>query len=208
MRPLPPHSVDFASSDDGLKQLLAGRCQLSTKWSRFDCGKTVTSIGVRPDIALMVISLGLLHSWVWMFDRTQYIAILAGATGGAIAIASMEAFSIRDAFPLMAIPFATSIVTVLGSPKADPAQPRALIGGHLISSLVGLVIVKLCGPVAWAVPLAVGLSMIAMHLTNTFHPPARIDPIVVVVNDLSWSFLVVSVAIGAMLLKTQLELWS
>ena len=48
--------------------------------------------------------------------------MLAGATGGAIAIGSMEAFSIRDAFPLMAIPFATSIVTVLGSPKAGPAQ--------------------------------------------------------------------------------------
>ena len=69
-----------------------------------------------------------------MFDRSQYLAIFAGATGGAIAIASMEAFSIRSEFPLMAIPFATSIVTVLGSPKAEPAQPRPLIGGHLISS--------------------------------------------------------------------------
>ena len=92
--------------------------------------------------------------------------MVAGAAGGAIAIASMEAFSIRTAFPLVAIPFATSIVTVLGSPKAGPAQPRALIGGHLISTLVGLVIVKLCGPVAWAAALAVGLSMIAMHLTH------------------------------------------
>ena len=48
------------------------------------------SIGVRADIALMVISLRLLHSWIWMFDRTQCIAILAGATGGTIAIAIME----------------------------------------------------------------------------------------------------------------------
>jgi CBS-domain-containing membrane protein len=142
-----------------------------------------------------------------MFDRAQYIAILAGATGGAIAIASMEAFSIRDAFPLMAIPFATSIVTVLGSPKAEPAQPRALIGGHLISTLIGLVIVKLCGPVAWAAPLAVGLSMFAMQLTNTFHPPAGIDPLVVVVNNLSWNFLFVPVGIGALLLAVFAFAW-
>jgi CBS-domain-containing membrane protein len=135
-----------------------------------------------------------------MFDRAQYIAMLAGATGGAIAIANMEAFSIRDAFPIWAIPFATSIVTVLGSPKAEPAQPRALIGGHLVSTLVGLVIVKLCGPAPWAAAIAVGVAMVAMHLTSTFHPPAGIDPLVVVINNMSWSFLIVPVGIGAFLL--------
>jgi hypothetical protein len=36
-----------------------------------------------------------------------------------------------------------------------------------------------------------------MHLTSTFHPPARIDPLVFVVNDMPWSFLV---ATGALLL--------
>jgi CBS-domain-containing membrane protein len=88
------------------------------------------------------------------------------------------------AFPLVAIPFATSIVTVFGSPKAEPAQPRALIDGHLVSTLVGLLIVKLCGPAPWAAALAVGLAMVAMHLTGTFHPPAGIDPLVVVVNNM------------------------
>ena len=135
-----------------------------------------------------------------MLDRAQFLAILAGAVGGAIAIASMEAFSITTAFPLVAIPFATSIVTVLGSPKAEPAQPRALIGGHLVSTLVGLLVVKLFGPNPWAAAMAVGLAMVAMHLSGTFHPPAGIDPLVVVLNNLSWSFLVVPVGIGALLL--------
>jgi len=105
-----------------------------------------------------------------MCDRAQFLAMLAGAAGGAIAIASMEGFSASTAFPLVAIPFATSIVTVLGSPKAEPAQPRALVGGHLVSTLVGLLIVKLCGPAPWAAALAVGAAMVAMHLTGTFHP--------------------------------------
>ncbi len=102
-----------------------------------------------------------------MLDRPRLLAILAGAAGGAIAIGSMEAFSIERAFPLFAIPFATSIVTVLGSPKAEPAQPRALVGGHLVSALVGLLVVKLCGPAPWAAAVAVGLAMVAMHLTGT-----------------------------------------
>jgi len=142
-----------------------------------------------------------------MFDRPQYIAMLAGATGGAIGIASMEVFSIRDAFPIMAIPFATSIVTVLGSPKAESAQPRALIGGHLISTLVGLLIVKVCGPAPWAAAIAVGLAMIVMHLTDTFHPPAGIDPLVVVINNMSWGFLVLPVGIGALLLTLFAFAW-
>jgi CBS-domain-containing membrane protein len=142
-----------------------------------------------------------------MFDRTHLLAILAGAAGGAVAIAIMEAFSARTAFPLVAIPFATSIVTVLGSPKAEPAQPRALIGGHLVSTVVGLLIAKLCGPAPWAAALAVGLAMIAMHLTGTFHPPAGIDPLVVVVNNMSWSFLVAPVGVGSVLLALFAFAW-
>jgi CBS-domain-containing membrane protein len=124
-----------------------------------------------------------------------------------MAIASMEAFSARSAFPLAAIPFATSIVLVLGSPKTEPAQPRALVGGHLVSTLVGLLIVQLCGSAPWAAALAVGLAMVAMHLTGTFHPPAGIDPLLVVVNDLSWSFLFAPVGVGALLLALFAFCW-
>jgi CBS-domain-containing membrane protein len=142
-----------------------------------------------------------------MLDRTQVLAILAGAAGGAVAISGMEMFSARAEFPLMAIPFATSIVLVLGSPKAEPAQPRALVGGHLIATVVGLAVVKLIGPGPWAAAVAVGLAMIAMNLTDTFHPPAGIDPPVVVVNNMSWSFLLVPVGIGVLLLALFAFAW-
>ena len=142
-----------------------------------------------------------------MVDRSQFLAVVAGGVGGAIAIAIMELFSARAAFPLVAIPFATSIVLVLGTPKAEPAQPRPLIGGHLVSTLVGLLVVKLCGPAPWAAALAVGLAIVAMHLTGTFHPPAGIDPLVVVVNDMSWSFLAVPVGAGALMLALFAFVW-
>ena len=142
-----------------------------------------------------------------MPKRKQFLQILAGAAGGAVAIGIMEAFSVSSAFPLVAIPFATSIVLVLGSPEAAPAQPRALIGGHLVSTMVGLLVVKTCGPAVWAAALAVGFVMIAMHLTDTFHPPAGIDPLVVVSNNMSWSFLFAPVGIGAVLLTLFAFAW-
>ena len=134
-------------------------------------------------------------------------AIIAGAAGGAVAIAIMEQLSARTTLPLMAIPFATSIVLVMGSPEVEPAQPRALIGGHLVATLVGLVVVKLAGPDPWAAALAVGLAIAAMHLTGTFHPPAGINPLLVVVNNMSWNFIAVPVACGALLLLAFAFAW-
>lgn len=72
-----------------------------------------------------------------MAEQHTAWAMLAGAVGGAVAIGIMEGFAVRIAEPLMAIPFATSIVLVMGSPEAEAAQPRALVGGHVIATLVG-----------------------------------------------------------------------
>jgi CBS-domain-containing membrane protein len=105
-----------------------------------------------------------------MKDR-PWIGILAGATGGAVAIAAMEFLSARSAHPLAFIPFATSIVLVMGSPEAKPAQPRALVAGHLLSAGVGILMVKIAGPQAWAAAVAVGIAIAVMHMTDSFHPP-------------------------------------
>jgi CBS-domain-containing membrane protein len=139
--------------------------------------------------------------------KADFALIVAGAAGGALAIALMELLSEHAAFPLLFVPFATSIVLVMGSPEIEAAQPRALVGGHLVASLVGLMVVKVTGPGPWVAALAVGLAMLAMHLTRTFHPPAGIDPLVIVINDMSWSFLLAPVAVGACLLAALAFVW-
>ena len=139
------------------------------------------------------------------FDR-----LIAGAIAGlgaAIAIGAMEWFSIASRFPLAVIPFATSIVLVTGSPDAEPAQPRALIGGHIVSTLAGLALLKLTRPGAWAAAAGVGLAVLAMYLTGTFHPPAGINPLLVISNNLPWSFLFAPVLAGALLLTAFALLW-
>jgi CBS-domain-containing membrane protein len=140
-------------------------------------------------------------------DRRYFFAIAAGAAGGAVAIGLMELFSARAMYPLAAVPFATSIVLVLGSPEVEAAQPRALIGGHIVATIFGLIVLKIAGPQPWAAAVAVGLSMVAMHVTRTFHPPAGIDPLLVVVNDLPLSFLLVPVAAGAVTLALFAYAW-
>jgi len=98
-------------------------------------------------------------------------------------------------------------VLVIGSPDVEPAQPRALIGGHLISALVGLAVLKLTGPQAWAAAAAVGLSILAMYVTGTFHPPAGINPLLVVSGNLPSTFLLAPVLAGAVLLTAFCYVW-
>ena len=143
-------------------------------------------------------------------SRNDHHNVVAGAVaglGGAIAIGAMEWFSLAMHYPLAVIPFATSIVLVIGSPDAEPAQPRALIGGHLVSALVGLAVLKLTGPQAWAAAAAVGLSILAMYVTGTFHPPAGINPLLVVSANLPWTFLIAPVMTGALLLTAFACVW-
>src|ERR1700737_4136231 len=84
-----------------------------------------------------------------------------------------------------------------GAPDAEPAQPRALIGGHVVSTIMGLALLKFTGPHAWAAAAGVGLAVIGMYLTGTFHPPAGINPLLVISNNLSWSFLFAPVLAAA-----------
>ena len=142
-----------------------------------------------------------------MEKKFDIVGIVAGSAGAAIAIAAMQLLSTSTAFPLVLVPFATSIVLVMGSPAAAPAQPRPLIGGHLAASLVGLLVVKLLGPSVASAALSVGLAVALMHATRTFHPPAAIDPLVIVTNNLSWGFLLAPVAVGAVLLAAFAFVW-
>ena len=133
-------------------------------------------------------------------------AAMAGL-GVAFAIGGMEWSSLASHYPLVLIPFATSIVLVMGSPEAEPAQPRALIGGHIVATLVGFAVLWLAGPQAWAAAAAVGLAVIAMYLTDTFHPPAGINPLLVVSGSLPWSFLLAPVLVGVVSLTAFAYFW-
>jgi CBS-domain-containing membrane protein len=140
-------------------------------------------------------------------DR-RFGLMLAGAAGGGLAIGGMYLLSLQTEFPLAAIPFATSIVLVTGTPEAPPARPRALVGGHVLSAVVGVFALKLLGPEAWVAALAVGLAMLAMLASDSFHPPAGINPLIIVMNGMSWSYILVPVAAGALLLLAYTFLWT
>jgi CBS-domain-containing membrane protein len=133
--------------------------------------------------------------------------LLWRALGGAIAILAMHFLAGYRHMPLALVPFATSIVLVLGAPEAEPAQPRALIGGHLISTLAGLAFAYSFGPSPWVTATAAGVAMLAMYAVRAFHPPAGIDPLIIVNEQLPWTFLFSTVLPGCVLLTAFAYVW-
>lgn len=143
-----------------------------------------------------------------MQTRRKWFEMIAGAAGGGVAIGIMCLLSIQTKFPLEFIPFATSIVLVTGSPDAMPARPRALIGGHVLSALVGEIALLLGGNQPWMAAVAVGIAILVMLATDTFHPPAGINPLIIVTHSMPWTFILVPVAAGALLLLTFTWFWT
>lgn len=143
---------------------------------------------------------------LWPGARTLALWCWQGL-GGALAVGFMEVAAWLGETPLALIPFATSIVLVLGMPEAEAAQPRALLGGHVISTLVGLAMLAIFGSSEPAAAAAVGLAMVAMRATGTMHPPAAINPIIVVVEGMKPGFVLVPVGLGAMLLAAYAFGW-
>ncbi|MBJ3787765.1 HPP family protein, partial [Bacillus sp. OA1] len=84
--------------------------------------------------------------------------------------------------------------------NAPLSQPRNIIGGHLISTFIGLSIYHLFGNEYWTIALAVGMAIAVMMLTRTTHPPAGADPIIVILGANSWSYLVTPVLIGSVVI--------
>lgn len=70
--------------------------------------------------------------------------------------------------------FGASAVLVYGATNSPLAQPKNLVGGHLISAIIGVTIAYLIPNPQWnwlACALAVSLSIVAMQMTKTLHPP-------------------------------------
>jgi CBS domain-containing membrane protein len=80
--------------------------------------------------------------------------------------------------------FGASSVLIYGAIQSPLAQPRNLIGGHLLSAFVGVTIYKLLPDIIWlSTPLAVALSIVVMQITKTLHPPGGATALIAVIGS-------------------------
>jgi len=80
--------------------------------------------------------------------------------------------------------FGASAVLLYGAPKSPLAQPRNLLGGHVLSALIGVACYQMLAPHLWlASALAVATAIAVMHLTKTLHPPGGATALIAVIGS-------------------------
>ncbi|MFB9056576.1 HPP family protein [Mariniflexile ostreae] len=102
--------------------------------------------------------------------------------------------------------FGASSVLIYGEIQSPLAQPRNLIGGHIISAFIGVTMFKLIPDITWlAASLAVGLSIVLMQYTKTMHPPGGATALIAVIGTekikaLGYLYVFAPVLMGAFIL--------
>lgn len=118
---------------------------------------------------------------------------------------SWRYFESRD-LTLIIGSFGASAVLIYAAIKSPLAQPRNLVGGHVISGLIGVMSYKLFGDTIWiASALSVSGAIAAMLITKTLHPPGGATALIAVIggkkiHDLGFLYAFLPAGAGALIL--------
>jgi uncharacterized membrane protein YgaE (UPF0421/DUF939 family) len=101
------------------------------------------------------------------------------ALGAGLAITLLASLKQIGLFPYLIAPLGASATLVWMVPHSPLARARAVIGGSLISAVIGLGVLTILSPTPWAIGLAVALAIFAMVLLDVLHAPAGALPLVI-----------------------------
>jgi CBS-domain-containing membrane protein len=133
-------------------------------------------------------------SWIGSFVGIALLALLGQAY-----------FDPLD-LPLMIGSFGASAVLVFGAVRSPLAQPRNLIGGHVLSAAIGVASWKLLHQQPWlAEAAAVATSIAVMHATRTLHPPGGATALIAVIgspqiHELGFLYVLIPAALSSLIL--------
>lgn len=104
--------------------------------------------------------------------RDRVIACLGALVGVALAAAALLGpAGTLAGLPLLAAPVGASAVLLFAVPASPLAQPWPIVGGNILSAIVGLAVAQLIPMPALAAGIAVAAAILAMSLARCLHPP-------------------------------------
>lgn len=113
----------------------------------------------------------------------EKIISAAGAFIGVLATAFISAGLGDSATPLMIASLGASSVLLFAASHSPMAQPWSVVGGHLVSALVGVTCFRFIPDIYAAAAVAVALAIFVMHLLNCLHPPGGATALAMVIGD-------------------------
>ena len=130
-----------------------------------------------------------------------------GAFTGIVLVALLH-YKLLDqlGMQLLIASFGASAVLLYGAIRSPLAQPRNVLGGHVLSAIIGITAYQLLGGFPWlAAAMAVSTAIALMHLTRTLHPPGGATALIAViggesVHNMGYWFVLAPVGLGAVMM--------
>ncbi len=117
-----------------------------------------------------------------LVDPREHFWSFLGAFVGIFLIALLQSLNLPVSENVFLIgSFGASSVLVYGAIQSPLAQPRNLIGGHVVSAIAGVTVAQLLPDIIWlTAPFAVASSIVLMQVTRTLHPPGGATALIAV----------------------------
>lgn len=142
-----------------------------------------------------------------LVDFKDHFWSFLGAFFGIGLIAFLQSQQISEIENIFLIgSFGASSVLIYGAVNSPLAQPRNLIGGHVLSALVGVTVFKFLPEILWLnASIAVASSIVVMQITKTMHPPGGATALIAVlpsekIQELGYWYALSPVLSGAVIL--------
>jgi len=140
-----------------------------------------------------------------MSNKEIYFSIVGAFI--ATLCASFFSNSILEAeqLPMVLASTGASAMLIFGIPHSPVSQPWPVVGGHIISAVIGITAYYLISNPILASSIAIGLAMLAMHYTGSMHPPGGATAVTAViggstVHELGYYFVIVPVFFNSIIL--------
>ncbi len=134
-----------------------------------------------------------------MIDKKLLIQSSIAGIFSFITILTLTILTYKTPYGLFLIAsFGSTMVLLYGYPESPFAQPKNIIVGHFLTSLVGIIFLNFVHlPIFINIPLAVGFGVMLMILFKVTHPPAGGNPIIVIIGSVSYDYLLTPVIAGS-----------
>jgi hypothetical protein len=110
--------------------------------------------------------------------------------------------------PLLLASLGGTTLFLFALTTAPAAQPRAVFGAHLISSLVGILAYQLFGDAFWVYVIALVVTIGLLLVLRCVHPPAGANPLIMIQAHAGFIHLGVTVLVGVSVIFAVAFVWS
>ena len=110
--------------------------------------------------------------------------------------------------PLLLASLGGTTLFLFALTTAPAAQPRAVFGAHLISSLVGILAYQLFGDAFWVYAISLVVTIGLLLVLSCVHPPAGANPLIMIQAHAGFIHLGVTVLVGVSIIFAVAFIWS